>query len=58
MQEFAEYMNAGLPAFHERCERERRAVEAAEKRCGVTHEKPYDPPPGPADRVSGFYSTA
>lgn len=36
-------------AFEERCERQKRAVEAAEKRCGVTHERPYEPPPRPVE---------
>ena len=49
VQEFAEYMNAGLPAFHERCEREKRAVEAAEKRRGIAREGPHAPPPGPLE---------
>ncbi|HEX2837064.1 MAG TPA: hypothetical protein VHN77_02945 [Phycisphaerales bacterium] len=49
VREFAEYMNAGLPAFNERCEREKRAVEAAEKHRGITRDKPYEPMPEPLE---------
>ena len=49
MQEFAEYMNAGLPAFNERCEREKRAVEAAYARLGRTPEVRYEPMPEPLE---------
>lgn len=48
-EDFVRLMNAEHPAFEKRCERQKRAVEAAEKRCGVTHERPYEPPPRPVE---------
>lgn len=48
-EDFVRLMNAEQPAFLERCERQTQAVEAAEKRCGVTLEHPYEPPPEPLD---------
>lgn len=56
MQEFAAFMNAGLPAFEERCRRQDLAVAAAKKRLGMPADDPDrpfdptdDPPPAPLE---------
>ena len=46
-EEFRDHFNASVADVPERAERERLAVEAAEKRRGVSHERPYEPPPEP-----------